>query len=95
MKKHADRFYVIAHARTNGKLIRVYNTGTSSFHTIWAVASVGSYIVLKTTTGHYLVTAHDAAMFRDDNAHATMGPYLTFNNKNAAIMAAIMRATKG
>jgi hypothetical protein len=91
---NADRFYVVAYVRSDGELVRVYNTGTDSFHNIWRVARVESQVVLKTTTGRYLVTAHDDAV-RDDNAYVTIGTYTTFNDKHSAVMAAIMRATKG
>lgn len=95
---NADRFHVVMYVRSNGEHSTTYNTGTSSFQHIWSVSHVGDQIVLKTTTGRYLVTAHDDAIKKDpavDDGLVKIGPYLTFNDKHSAIMCAAMRATKG
>lgn len=92
---NADRFHTICWIAFSGQMNKVYNTGTSKFQQIWAMASVGSQIVLKTTTGRYLVTAHDDAIGVDGAGKVSIGEYLTFNDKNSAIMCATMRATRG
>ena len=90
-----DRYICVAYTGENGFFRNLNFEGTQTFDQIWRQAPTNSsHIVMQRGPNEWIVTDRFQAPLLAD-AHVAIGPITMFEDRNSAIMAAVMMAGNG